>query len=372
MGSTTTRRARGSRRSDHAAASSGHHPTREGQTPKDRIQCPTRKARARGDVGDRNGGDAVGADTRGDLYDTVTRRVVADLEAGRVPWVQPWGRVGGAAAGLPRNAATDRPYSGINILLLWGAVIEHGYPSQGWLTFRQALAAGGAVRKGEHGTTVVYADRFTPETEKARARERGDDARSIAFLKRFTVFNVAQIDGLPEALGTDAPPLPEREIVPVGEALIAASGIDFRIGGGDAYYAPGPDLVQVPPQPAFFDQINYYRTACHELCHATGHKMRLDRNLTAKFGTKDYAREELVAEMGAAFVCAALGIVPTVRHADYLGSWLAVLKEDSRAIFRAASAASKAADWLLSRLRAAPNSADAIDAAAADPGEIAA
>jgi len=387
MGSTNSRRVRGSRRSDCAAASTGDHQTREGQTPKDRTQHPTRPARARENVGDRREGGAVGADMRDTLYDTVTRRIVAELEAGRVPWVQPWGRVGATAGGagqgsddaqhrwnarvgLPRNAATDRPYSGINILLLWGAVIEHGYPSQGWLTFPQALVAGGAVRKGEHGTTVVYADRFTPEAEKARARERGDEAKSIAFLKRFTVFNVAQIDGLPEAFGADAPPLPDREIVPVGEALIAASGVDFRIGGRQAYYAPGPDFVAVPPQPAFFDQINYYRTACHELCHATGHKTRLDRNLTATFGTKDYAREELVAEMGAAFVCAALGIVPTVRHADYLGAWLAVLKEDRRAIFRAASAASKAADWLLSRHRAAANAATR--PAATDPGETAA
>jgi len=137
--------------------------------------------------------------------------------------------------------------------------------------------------------------------------------------------------------------------VPVAEQVIAASGVDFRIGGDRAFYAPGPDFVQVPPQPAFFDQINWYRTALHELTHATGHASRLDRHLVSSFGTKDYAREELVAEMGSAFLCASLGIVPTVRHADYLASWLAVLREDNRAIFRAASAASKAADWLLAR-----------------------
>ncbi len=143
--------------------------------------------------------------------------------------------------------------------------------------------------------------------------------------------------------------MPEREIVPVAEEVIAASGIPFRIGGAKAYYVPSQDYVQVPPQPAFFEQVNYYRTALHELTHGSGHPSRLDRKILNPFGSKDYAREELVAEMGAAFLCAALGIEPTVRHADYLGSWLEVLREDNRAIFRAASQASKAADWLLSR-----------------------
>jgi antirestriction protein ArdC len=215
----------------------------------------------------RGGANSGQPPERGNLYEEVTRRIVAELEAGRVPWVQPWGRTGGASAGLPRNALTARPYSGINVLILWGAVIERGYPAQGWLTFRQALQAGGAVRKGERGTTVVYADRFTPETERERARESGEDARSVAFLKRFTVFNVAQIDGLPDGFAADPVPLPEREIVPVAEAVIAASGVAFRIGGDCAFYVPSRDFVQVPPQPAFFDQINYYRTCLHELTH---------------------------------------------------------------------------------------------------------
>jgi len=290
---------------------------------------------------------------RTNLYDEVTARIVSELEAGRFPWVQPWGRAGGTGPGLPRNALTGRTYSGVNILILWGAVIEHGWPSQSWLTFRQAREAGGCVRKGEHGVTIVYADRFTPEAEKERARRDGDEARAVPFLKRFTVFNVAQCEGLRAGLAADPAPLPEREIVPVAEEVIAASGVEFRIGGDRAFYAPDPDFVAVPPQPAFFDQINYYRTCLHELTHATGHAKRLGRDLKNAFGSKDYAREELVAEMGSAFLCAALGIVPTVRHADYIGSWLEVLREDNRAIFRAASAASKAADWLLARHREA-------------------
>ena len=288
----------------------------------------------------------VSSPPRDTLYAEVTARIIAELEAVRFPWVQPWDNAA-IATGLPRNALSGRPYSGINILLLWGAVIERGYPSQGWLTFRQALDAGGAVRKGEQGVTIVYADRFTPVAEKARARESGEEAKAIPFLKRFTAFNVAQCDGLPERLMAISPALPERETIPVAEALIVATGADFRIGGDRAFYSPADDFVQVPPQPAFRDQINYYRTALHELTHFSGHKSRLARDQSGRFGSQAYAREELCAELGSAFLCAALGIVPTVRHADYLGSWLDVLRADDRAIFRAASHASKAADWLL-------------------------
>ena len=295
---------------------------------------------------------------RASLYDEVTARIIAELEAGRFPWVQPWGAANAAGPALPRNALTGRTYSGVNILILWGAVIENGFPTQSWLTFRQAQEAGGCVRKGEHGQCVVYADRFvTKEAERAglpgsAATMNGGEPpepKSVPFLKRFTVFNVAQCEGLRPGLAADPAPLPEREIVPVAEEVIAASGVEFRIGGDKAFYAPDPDFVSVPPQPAFFEQINYYRTCLHELTHATGHPKRLARSLKNAFGSKDYAREELVAEMGSAFLCAALGIVPTVRHADYLASWLDVLREDNRAIFRAASAASKAADWLLAR-----------------------
>lgn len=327
-----------------------------------------------------NGGTPIAAKDRTEsetartnLYDEVTARIIAELEAGRLPWVQPWGHPDGDGSaispGLPRNALTARRYSGVNVLILWGAVIEQGYPSHGWLTFKQALEAGGCVRKGERGTTVVYADRFTPEAEKVRAVETGSDAKSIPFLKRFTVFNVAQCEGLRPGLAPDPAPLPERQIVPVAEEVIAASGIEFRVGGNRAYYVPAQDYVQVPPQPAFFEQINYYRTCLHELCHGSGHPSRLNRNLVTSFGSKDYAREELIAEMGSAFLCAALGIVPTVRHADYLGSWLEVLREDSRAIFRAASAASKAADWLLARHAETRSEAAQADTSRDDSGE---
>ena len=291
---------------------------------------------------------AHSASGRTGLYDEITGKIIAELEAGRLPWVQPWGTAAAKASlALPKNAATGRAYSGVNVLILWGAVIEHGFPCQTWLTFRQALSLGGNVRKGERGTTVVYADRFVPDDEKRRARETGEEAQTIPFLKRFTVFNSAQCENLPEDVAVAAPALDPGLIEPKVEALIAATGIDFRIGGNRAFYAPAPDYVQVPPPQAYFEPINWHRTALHECAHAAGAPHRLNRDLSGAFGTKKYAFEELVAEISAAFCCAALGIVPTVRHADYIGSWLEVLHEDNRAIVRAASQASKAADYLL-------------------------
>ncbi len=301
--------------------------------------------------------------TRSSLYDDITDRIIAELEEGRLPWVQPWGTPDAEAPlAMPRNAATSRQYSGINILILWGAVVRHGYPGQHWLTFRQAQALGGTVRKGERGTTVVYADRFVPEDERRRASESGEEPGSIAFLKRYTVFNTAQCEGLPEEIAITAPPPPPGMIEPQVEALIEATGIDFRIGGNRAFYVPALDYVQVPPPQAYFEPINWHRTALHELGHATGHASRLARDFSGGFGTKAYALEVLVAEMSAAFCCASLGIVPTVRHADYIGSWLEVLREDNRAIVRAASQASRAADWLLAHLPEAEGAED--DAAA--------
>ena len=283
---------------------------------------------------------------KANIYHEVTDRIICELEQGRVPWVQPWDGMK-TGLGLPKNAASHRRYSGINILILWDAVLTRNFAAQNWLTFRQALAIGGHVRKGERGTTICYADRFIPKGEQQRAIETGDQPSAVPFLKRFTVFNVEQCDDLPESAFDKPRPLPECEIVPEAEALIAATAADFRIGGGEAYYQRGDDFIRVPPQGSFFEPINYYRTCLHELGHWTGHPSRLARDLTNRFGSSGYAREELVAEMTSAFLCAQLSIQPTVRHADYIGNWLEVLRDDSRAIFQAASLASKAADFLL-------------------------
>ena len=288
------------------------------------------------------------AKDRTTLYEEITSKIIAELEAGRLPWVQPWGSSGvRAPLGLPKNAATGRAYSGINVLILWGAVVENGFTVQSWVTFKQALALGGHVRKGERGTIVVYADRFVPDDVRARAHDRGQEPRAIPFLKRFTVFNAEQCEGLPDGIASAPPTVNTSLILPQAQALIRATGADIRIGGDRAYYDVAGDFVRVPSPQAFFEPINFSRTLTHELGHWSGAGHRLNRDLSGAFGSKMYLQEELCAEICSAYVCAALGIVPTVRHADYLGAWLDHLREDNRAIVRAASAASKAADYLL-------------------------
>jgi antirestriction protein ArdC len=205
---------------------------------------------------------------RPSLYSEITDKIIAELEAGRVPWVQPWGTAAAKAPlAMPKNASTGRRYSGVNVLILWDAVVARGFAGQSWLTFRQALGLGGNVRKGEHGTTVVYADRFVPDDKRKRAEQHGDEPGAIPFLKRFTVFNCQQCENLPEALTVAPTPVRTDLILPEVDALIRATGIDFRIGGDQAFYAPGPDYVQVPPPEAYFEPINWHRTALHECGH---------------------------------------------------------------------------------------------------------
>lgn len=292
--------------------------------------------------------------SRMNLHDEVTNRIVAELEGGRIPWVQPWASAGGATPlGIPVNAATGRVYSGVNILLLWDAACRQHRTSHRWLTYRQALDQGGVVRKGEKGTRIVFADAFTPrkkeeKSERERADADGDDARQVRFLKRWTVFHADQCEGLPLI---ETPPLPGRvELLDHVEDLIAATGADIRIGGDMAFYAPGPDFIQLPPQEAYFQPIDWYRTKLHELGHWTGHASRLGRDFSGRFGNEAYAREELVAELCSAFLCAELNVEPSVRHVDYIGAWLEVMKGDNRAIFQAASAASRAAEFVLGRV----------------------
>jgi antirestriction protein ArdC len=235
---------------------------------------------------------------RASLYQEITDKIIAELEQGRVPWVQP--RLGSAAGvpvplGLPKNAATGRNYSGINILILWLACTECGFSGQNWLTFRQALKIGAHVRKGERGTTVVFADRFIPYRERTRAAETGDEPDAIPFLKRFTVFNADQCEDVPAAIAPAPEPLAENQILPQAEALIRATGADIRIGGNRAFYVPSADYIQVPPPSAFFEPINFHRTVCHELGHWSGAPHRLNRDISGSFGSKKYAFEELVA-----------------------------------------------------------------------------
>src|SRR5258707_1703830 len=232
---------------------------------------------------------------RTSLYSEITDKIIAELEVGCVPWVQPWGTAAAKAPlAMPKNESTGRRYSGVNILILWDAVVAKGFVGQSWLTFRQALGIGGNVRKGEHGTTVVYADRFIPDDERKRAERDGDEPGAIPFLKRFTVFNTDQCENLPEGLVTAPTPVSEGLILPQAEALISATGADFRVGGERAFYSPVHDFIQVPRPEAYFEPINWHRTALHELGHWSGHSSRLGRDMSRGFVSAPYAKEELV------------------------------------------------------------------------------
>jgi antirestriction protein ArdC len=284
---------------------------------------------------------------RADLYARVTGRIVADLEAGVRPWFKPWS-AGHAAGRITRPLRHNgTPYSGINVLLLWSEAMARGFTAPLWMTFRQALQLGAHVRKGETGSLVVYADRVI----KKETDEKGEDVeRSIPFLKGYTVFNVEQIDGLPALYIAPAAPVldPVSRIV-IAEAFVKATGFDIRHGGARAYYAEGPDYVQMPPFESFRDAESYYATLLHEATHATKHPKRVDRDMGRKrWGDEGYAREELVAELGSAFLSADLGLTPEPRpdHASYIASWLKVLKDDKRFIFTAAAHAQRATDFL--------------------------
>lgn len=284
---------------------------------------------------------------RADVYTRVTDRIVQDLERGVLPWLKPWNAehaVGRICRPLRFNGER---YSGVNVLTLWAEAETRGYGCPIWMTFQQAIALGGHVRKGQHGAPVVYASRFT-KTETTAA---GDEVeREIPFLRQYWVFNCEQIDGLPASFYQPAEqPKTTLERVANADAFFAATGAEIRHGGNQAYYAGGSDHVQMPPFECFRDAESYYATLAHELTHWTKHPSRLNRDFGRKrFGDEGYAVEELVAELGAAFLCADLQITAEVRsdHASYLDSWLKVLKQDKRAIFTAASHASKAVDFL--------------------------
>lgn len=279
-----------------------------------------------------------------DLYARVTNRIVADLEQGVRPWLKPWTSGQSAAVTRPLRH-TGEPYRGINVLLLWGAAIDKGFTASTWMTFRQACILGAHVRKGEKGSLVVFADRVT----KTETDERGEEVeRDIGFLKAYTVFNVEQIDGLPAREAASVPAVPALPLIESAEAFFAATGAVFRHGGARACYVPSADIIRLPDPEAFRDAESYAATKAHELIHWTGHERRLARSFGKRFGDDAYAVEELVAELGSAFLCADLGITPEPRpdHAAYLAQWLDILKADKRAIFTAAAQAQKAAEFL--------------------------
>ncbi|MBQ5265155.1 DUF1738 domain-containing protein [Klebsiella pneumoniae] len=256
------------------------------------------------------------------------------------PWACPWQRVPGMS-GLPSNYTTGTVYSGMNIMLLWCSASEQGFSDSRWMTYKQAQAAGGQVRKGEHGTIAIFYTTLEKENDAG-------EIDHIPMLKTFVVFNVEQIDGLSLTAETVAPEA-TFDPLPQAENLFSNSGARIIEKGQNAFFMPSTDEIWLPERHLFADAANFYATGLHELVHWSGAKSRLNREMKGRFGSEDYAFEELIAELGSAFLMADLGIVGEVQHESYIASWLKALKNDKRYIFKASSAASKAHRYLMDK-----------------------
>lgn len=283
-----------------------------------------------------------GQNPKTDLYSEVTNQIIAAIEAGTGTYSLPWQRV----PGMPKNVASDRSYRGINTLLLWLTGNAKGYATPYWATFKQWLELGHPVRKGEKSATVVFwKDLAGRASNSAEAENDDGDTRRRFVARAYHVFNADQVEGYAAPSIT---PLSESERDARAEAFFKQLPIVVNHEGSQTFYRPSTDTVQMPTYSHFHEANGYYATLGHECVHATGAKHRLDRDLSGRFGSESYAMEELVAELGAAFLCADLGLSaePRSDHAGYIASWLKVLKGDNRAIFTAASKAQAAADWL--------------------------
>ena len=280
-----------------------------------------------------------------DIYQTITDKIIAELEAGTAPWVRPWS---GEADPFPRNALSQRPYRGINHVLLGMEAHCRGYASNQWLTFRQAHQLGAHVRKGERASTIIYYEARMLDKDDSEPVADGSEPekRFIPLLKVFSVFNLDQVDDLPV---THQPVTPDFawHAGATPDQIIDGSGAEIRHQGFKAFYSPPNDLIYLPGRQTFVDAAAYYSTALHELCHWTGATTRLGRKLGRRFGESAYAMEELIAELGAAFLSAHCRLDGRLQHASYIASWLEVLQRDKRAVFVAAAQAQKAADYLL-------------------------
>ena len=276
-----------------------------------------------------------------ELYKTVTSSVIEQLERGTPPWTRPWKDVRVKGVGmLPSNLVTGRLYSGSNVLLLWMTATAFGYDSLQFCTYQQANEMGARVKKGSRSTHIIFTKHVRNKDEET------DEERKSTIVKSYPVFHVSQLDGIPAKYlepqePDDARPMRERAF-----EFAKGTGVKISNGGNKAAYIPSTDEVVMPSLKAFETEDAYWGVLNHELTHATGHKSRCDRVFGKRFADPEYAFEELVAELGSAFLCARLGIEPSFRSASYIQNWLKVLKDDTRAIFSAASYAGHAADWL--------------------------
>jgi antirestriction protein ArdC len=281
-----------------------------------------------------------------DINQIITDKIISLLERGTVKGGARW--IGSNATGLPVNAKSGEQYRGINVLILWSEMVEKSYASSQWLTFKQAVDLGAKVRKGEKSVMCVYY-----KTVAKRLESNADDEQETYFMARpFWLFNVSQIDGLPADLSTATSMTPCKAFNPHLEAeqILINSKADINYGFDSAFYSPSADKICMPTRERFTSEANFYATALHELTHWTGNETRLNRSFGKRFGDDAYAFEELVAELGAAFTVGQLGMIDATieAHADYVSSWIKVLKEDKKAIFTAASLAAKASDFIFS------------------------
>jgi len=287
------------------------------------------------------------------VFDRVTQKIITDLEQGVRPWQKPWGSDSASPRIIRPRRHNGEAYNCVNILLLWDAAVRCGFQNATWMTFKQAEEYGAHVRKGEKASLVVYANKIIRSETDAKTGEELE--KQIPFLRGYSVFNVEQIEGLPEHFLSKPEPLkatPTLKHLASVVQFIKNTGVDIRHGGNRAYYAEGSDHIQMPVLEAFKDIESYYATLAHETTHWTKHETRLNRDFgRVTWGDEGYAKEELVAEIGSAFLCADLGITPEIRedHAAYIESWLKALKNDKKLIFTAAAHASRAVAFLKSR-----------------------
>lgn len=276
-----------------------------------------------------------------DVAREVTDKIIAALQSGASPWQRPWSL---SAAAYPHNARTKKKYRGINVTLLMLAQTAGAYTSSGWLTEIQAQQLRGNVREGEQGEPVI----FFMSWKKTQSGS-GESSKSIPMLRQYIVFNVEQCEHLPARI--TQPSVDGQEEIP-NIAVWVEKTLDCNVqhGGDEAFYAPGNDLIQMPSRSKFTTESGYIGTLLHEATHCTGAKARLNRFKAARFGSDNFAKEELVAEIGSSMLCAMLGFDYEVEHhASYIDSWLQVLKDDQRYILRAAYRAQKALDYILER-----------------------
>lgn len=288
--------------------------------------------------------------SRIDLYQDVTQRIIVALEAGTPPWICPW--IGGNPSAT--NLTTGKPYRGINILLLNLQMIARGFRHNRWITYLQAQELGGRVRRGEQGSGIVFFKMHKIDTENDKP-DPSEDRRVVPLLRSYTVFNIDQVEGLPtHQLPASPAAMPAWECNTRAEQVLTDSGAAIGHGGTQAFYHPASDIIQMPPKDCFYSSSDYYATALHELSHWTGHPTRCNRLDMKPKSITPYAFEELVAEMGAAFLCSYCQIPGQLQHASYIASWLKALRDDKRLIFTAASLAQKATDYILDHPDSSP------------------